>query len=121
VKVPRIASARALPGFVLRVEFEGGETRDYEAGPLLSRDPFRLLREPALFRAFAVEPSGHALVWNDDIDLAAYELFRGGQPVKPDPRATLVQTGEKPAGVLGTHRPEDPVDGFDSFHSPRSG
>jgi hypothetical protein len=83
VNVPRIASARVLAGFVLRVEFEGGETRDYDVGPLLSRDPFTLLREPALFRAFAVDLNGHAVVWNDDIDIAAYELFQGGQPVTP--------------------------------------
>ncbi len=81
MNVPRIVSARVLVDFVLRVEFEGGETRAYDVKPLLSRGPFTLLREPAFFRAFVVELNGHAVVWNDDIDIAAYELFRGGQPV----------------------------------------
>jgi len=81
MSLPRIASVRARAGHVLRVDFEGGETRDYDVGPLLSRDPFTLLREPAFFRSFDVEPLGHAVVWNDDIDIAAYELFRGGRPV----------------------------------------
>ena len=77
--MPRIVSARALAGYVLRVDFEGQETRDYDVGPLLSRDPFTLLREPAFFRSFVVGLNGHAVVWSDDIDLAAYELFRGGR------------------------------------------
>ena len=81
MSAPSIVSVRALTGYVLRVDFEDGETRDYDVGPLLSRDPFTLLRVPAFFRSFAVELNGHAVVWNDDIDLAAYELFRGGRPV----------------------------------------
>jgi hypothetical protein len=83
VHTPRIVSACALTGHVLRVDFEGRETRDYDVGPLLSRDPFTLLKEPAFFRSFVVERDGHAIVWNDEIDLAAYELFRGGRPAGP--------------------------------------
>ena len=90
--VPRIASVRALAGYHLRVSFDTGETREYDAGPLLSRDPFTLLREPAFFRSFAVEPNGYAVVWNDEIDIAAFELFRGGRPV-PASDATTPSPG----------------------------
>ena len=109
MNVPRIVSARALIEFVLRVEFEGGETRDYDIGPLLSRDPFTLLREPAFFRSFVVELHGHAVVWNDDIDIAAYELFRGSQPVTPSSGATRVMLDDVPAGLPGERRPGDSV------------
>jgi len=105
MNVPRIVSARALIGFVLRVEFEGGETRDYDVRPLLSRDPFTLLKEPVFFRSFVVEQHGHAVVWNDDIDIAAYELFRGGQPVKPSAGAARVRLDDGPAGFSGEPRP----------------
>ncbi len=109
MNVPRIVSARALIGFVLRVEFEGGDTRDYDVGPLLSRDPFTLLREPAFFRSLVVERQGHAVVWNDDIDIAAYELFRGGQPVALSGGAARVMIDGVPAGFTGGSRQGDSV------------
>jgi hypothetical protein len=109
MNVPRIVSARALIDSVLRVEFEGGDTRDYDLGPLLSRDPFTLLREPAFFRSFVVELHGHAVVWNDDIDIAAYELFRGGQPVALSGGAARVMLDGVPTGFTDGSRQGDPV------------
>ena len=107
--MPRIVSARALIDSVLRVEFEGGATRDYDVGPLLSRDPFTLLREPVFFRSFVVERQGHAVVWNDDIDIAAYELFRGGQPVTPIGGGARVVLDGVPAGFTDGSRQGDSV------------
>jgi hypothetical protein len=39
---------------------------------------FSPLRQPAFFKNFKVEPGGYAIVWNEEIDLSEYELWKNG-------------------------------------------
>ena len=78
---PRIASVTALPGHRLSVSFRDGSARLYDFTPHLSRDVFSLLKNAAFFSAVQIDTSGYALVWNDDMDIAASELWLNGQPV----------------------------------------
>lgn len=78
---PRITEAATLPGHQLRVRFDNGETRDYDFRPHLSLDMFQLLQSEAFFRAVKVDVGGFGLSWNDDMDIAASELWLNGQPV----------------------------------------
>lgn len=79
---PRITQALALPGHHLRVRFDNDETRDYDFHPHLGLDMFHLLKSEAFFRAVRVDPGGYGLSWNDDMDIAASEIWLSGQPVE---------------------------------------
>lgn len=78
---PRITEAQALPGHQLRVRFDNGDIRDYDFRPHLALDMFHLLQNEVFFRAVKVDVGGFGLSWNDDMDIAASELWLNGQPV----------------------------------------
>ncbi len=42
---------------------------------------FAPLRQPAFFKNFKVEHGGYGIVWNEDIDLSEYELWKNGMTV----------------------------------------
>lgn len=86
---PRITEATALPGHQLRVRFNNGETRCYDFRPHLALDAFHLLRNEAFFRAVRVDAGGFGLSWNDDMDIAASELWINGRSVEHAEAATL--------------------------------
>jgi hypothetical protein len=44
---------------------------------------FAPLRQPGFFRSFNLEPGGFGIVWNDDVDLSEYELWKNGTIAKP--------------------------------------
>jgi hypothetical protein len=78
---PRINCARAIENYKLLVEFDNGDMRKYDVSRLLNNPMFALLKNPAFFRDFRVEPGGYALVWNEDIDISEYELWQNGTSV----------------------------------------
>jgi hypothetical protein len=79
---PRVDSVQAVGRTQLLVRFRNGEPRTYDCGPLLSRRQFRLLMDPAFFRAVHVDAGGcYGRSWNDNIDLSEYELWKNGEPV----------------------------------------
>jgi len=86
---PKIKSARAIDSHTLLVEFDNLESKRYDVTPLLGKEMFAPLQNPAFFKNVQVDNSGHAVYWNEDIDLSEYELWskgaslRLGQPAKP--------------------------------------
>ncbi len=42
---------------------------------------FAPLRQPAFFKNFKIEQGGYGIVWNEDIDLSEYELWKNGMTV----------------------------------------
>ena len=81
MKYPRVKSVSAIDSHTLLVEFDNKEKRKYDVTPLLSKEIFAPLKNPALFKAVKVEKGGYAVVWNSDIDISEYELWKHGQPV----------------------------------------
>lgn len=81
MKIPKIISAKATSDQTLVIQFSNHEIKQYDITPLLEKHPFQLLSNSAFFRAFQIEPGGHALVWNEDIDLSEYELWRNGTEI----------------------------------------
>ena len=77
---PKIKSARAIDNHTLLLEFDNQERKLYDIAPLLYIEMFALLQNPAFFKNVQVEKSGHAVYWNDDIDLSEYELWSNGEP-----------------------------------------
>ncbi|KPQ32876.1 MAG: Protein of unknown function (DUF2442) [Phormidesmis priestleyi Ana] len=42
---------------------------------------FALLKHPAFFKSFKIEPGGYALTWSAEIDISEYELWKNGTAV----------------------------------------
>ena len=76
---PRIQSAKAVDSHTLVIEFNNKQKKKYDITPLLERDMFAPLKNPALFKAVQVEQGGYAVVWNSNIDISEYELWTHGQ------------------------------------------
>ncbi len=79
MQYPRIKSASAIDNHTLMVEFDNNEMKKYDVSPLLNKDMFAPLKDPALFKAVKVEQGGFAVVWNSEIDISEYELWKHGQ------------------------------------------
>ena len=78
---PKIKSASAIDDHTLLVEFDNNDKKKYDVSPLLSKDMFAPLKNPALFKSVKVERGGYAVAWNREIDISEYELWSHGQTV----------------------------------------
>lgn len=76
--VPKIQAVSGADGHVLVVIFSDGSRKCYDVSPLLEKEMFAPLRNEAFFRNVSVEPGGHAVSWNSEIDISEYELWRNG-------------------------------------------
>ena len=45
---------------------------------LLNKEMFAPLQNPSFFKSFKIEAGGYSLVWNEDIDISEYELWKNG-------------------------------------------
>jgi hypothetical protein len=81
MKYPKIISARAMDDHTLMIEFENHQRKTYDITPLLKKEMFSALKNPAFFKAVKVDKGGYAVVWNSNIDLSEYELWRHGKPI----------------------------------------
>jgi hypothetical protein len=75
---PRIQEAKAIDDTTLVIEFTNQEVKKYDICHLLETPMFAPLRQPAFFKNFKVEPGGYAIVWNEEIDISEYELWKNG-------------------------------------------
>ncbi len=76
---PKIKSARAVDSHTLFVEFDNNRRKKYDIRPLLEKDMFSQLKNPAFFKAVQVELGGYAVVWNQKVDISEHELWVHGQ------------------------------------------
>lgn len=81
MQYPRISKAKAVDEQTLIIEFSNGEVKQYSIHPLLERPMFALLKHPAFFKSFKIEPGGYALTWSAEIDISEYELWKNGTAV----------------------------------------
>ena len=91
MEYPKICRVEAISDRILRVTFTNQDIKDYDISPLLEKPMFAPLRQPAFFKSFTLEPGGYGIVWNEDIDISEYELWRHGTAPKAD--ADLNSTG----------------------------
>ncbi|MBN3896522.1 MAG: DUF2442 domain-containing protein [Nostoc sp. NOS(2021)] len=78
MKYPRIHQAKAIDDTTLVIEFTNQEVKKYDVRHLLDTPMFSPLRQPAFFKNFKVEQGGYGIVWNEEIDLSEYELWKNG-------------------------------------------
>ncbi len=81
MRYPKVKSASAIDNHTLLVEFDNNQKKKYDVAPLLNKDMFSPLKNPALFKAVKVEQGGYAVVWNSDIDISEFELWCHGQTI----------------------------------------
>lgn len=78
---PRVKSVSAVDDKTLLVAFDNQQQRLYDVTPLLSKAMFSPLKHQAFFKSVRVEKGGVAVVWDENIDISEYELWRHGQPL----------------------------------------
>ena len=79
----KITSVSPLPNYELSVHFWDGVTKIYDIKPLFARLPvFNELKNPSLFFVVHVGDGGYGLIWNEDVDLSANEIWHHGRTVQ---------------------------------------
>jgi len=79
MQYPKIKTVNVIDNYILLIEFDNNQKKKYDVAPLLNKEMFSPLKNPALFKAVKVEIGGYAVTWNNDIDISEYELWRHGQ------------------------------------------
>ena len=76
----RIKEIRILENFVVSVIFQDGVEKEYDVKTLFEKYPqFAAFKTtPQLFSMAKIEVGGCAIVWNDELDLAAGEIWANG-------------------------------------------
>ena len=80
---PLIIQVSPVEALVFQAEFDNGGVRRYDVKPLISKiSAFRELeRITSLFNQIHVEGFGHAVAWNERLDLSAEEVWEHGEVV----------------------------------------
>ena len=80
---PTLHTVVTMPDFTLKAVFQNGEVRMYEVSRLFGEIPefATLPAMPGLFEQASVDPSGRAVIWNDELDLASEEIYFNGMTV----------------------------------------
>lgn len=92
----KITEITVLPGWRLLARFNGGQALAYDLAPLIASVPaFRSLKSvPGLMEQVRIDPGGHGISWNDELDLSAEEIFANGQQIPaatPEDLADIAQ------------------------------
>lgn len=76
----KIKNVELLPGFIIKAEFVCNVQKLYDIKPLFDKyKAFLPLREiKGLFEQARVDCGGYGIVWNDDIDIDANEIWYNG-------------------------------------------
>ena len=78
MRPPKIISAQVISDRTLLIEFSDSEFKQYDISNLLNKPMFAPLKNPSFFKSFRIEAGGYGLVWNEDIDISEYELWKNG-------------------------------------------
>jgi Protein of unknown function (DUF2442) len=73
---PKIISAQVIGDRTLLIEFSQCGVKKYDISKLLDNPMFAKLQNPSFFKNFQIESGGYGLVWNEDIDISEYELWK---------------------------------------------
>lgn len=77
----RVTTVEPLEGFVLRLSFNDGTTRDLDVEELLRGPVFQALREdPELFRQVRLDPELGTIVWPNGADIDPVVLHGSAEP-----------------------------------------
>lgn len=82
----KITSVSPLLGYRLSVRFADGVTKLYDMRQVFERWPQfrRLMKEDGGFESVAIDVGGYGIVWDDELDLSADELWHNGRRISTD-------------------------------------
>ena len=78
---PKVKYVEPLDDYQLFIIFDNGEIKVYSMLEKLSTPAFSPLRNKSLFKSVYVDNGGYGIIWNDDIDLSEYELWKNAVTV----------------------------------------
>jgi len=83
----KIKKIRCLPFFTVWAKFEDGRQVAYNMASLFDRfEIFKTFQTiPGLFETARISAGGYGIEWNDDIDIAAEEIYVNGTPLELEP------------------------------------
>ncbi len=77
--LPRPTTVAAEENYTLRITFNNGETRLFNATPYLAYPAFEALKAVSLFMQARV--AHNTVVWNEEVDIAPENLYLESTPV----------------------------------------
>jgi Protein of unknown function (DUF2442) len=80
-----ILLVEALSDYYLKVTFDNHITKYYDVSKMFHLEAFEPLKNIFLFKQVQVDSTGKAVMWNDEIDIAEYELWTNGYDEKGKP------------------------------------
>lgn len=89
MECPRINNAVAIDDTTLLIEFDNQEIKKYDIRKLWDIPMFVLFKQPAFFKSFEIEQGGYGLVWNAEVDVSEYELWKNGVTVENEAIALI--------------------------------
>ncbi len=78
MEYPKIKYVEALEDYRLFVIFDNGTIKIYSMKSKLENKAFASLADINLFKKVQVGSGGYGIIWNDQIDLSEYELYKNG-------------------------------------------
>lgn len=72
---PRITKVRALPGSMLEIFFETGESGIFDVSPYIEGSWYGRLSDPDYFQTIHIIQDGLGIEWADGQDIAPHELY----------------------------------------------
>jgi hypothetical protein len=81
IAYPKVKFIEALDDYKLFVIFDNGTIKIYSIKEKLNEEAFTPLKDTNLFRKVHVASGGYGIIWNDEIDLSEYELWKNGTQV----------------------------------------
>ena len=82
---PQVKQVRPLENFQLKLTFENGEQRVFDARPYMGKGDFVRLRDRAAFRAARVVAG--SVEWPGELDLSYDTLYLASRPIAVAPAA----------------------------------
>ena len=68
-----VVSVKVHPGYLLELEFENGERRNFDMSPYMEKKPFNRLKNSPVFNCAHVDYG--TVVWPGNIDIAPETLY----------------------------------------------
>ena len=78
MEYPKIKYVEALNNYRLFIIFENGKIKIYSLKNLLKEPVFSSLKNETLFYQAKKEENGYGIIWNDEIDISEYEVWKNG-------------------------------------------
>lgn len=78
---PIIQTIKIQHPYTLFVEFDNQEKKEYDVFLLFNKEMFAPLKNQVFFNTCKIDSKGYAVIWNENIDLSEYQLWKNGKPI----------------------------------------